>query len=259
MSDATVKKKLKDAQFSVNPVTGLITASIGDAKVEVSADGKTVTTYSKDGVAQEIAIDAARAGEGTQISLSKDFSAAVLNGVTIKQAADGHLVIAAAAGTVVINKPAPANDTAVAAVKEALEPGQTMADGTVYAGLSADGKSRMFAMPEDLCMSETFNEAVKTVSIVNRQKEYGHDDWQIPSLENLRVLQKNQNEGVLKGSFKTAASSGSDCPDWYWSSTDGPHGADSARVVRFADGDENWYPKDFNRLSCRPVRLVPIL
>ena len=150
--------------------------------------------------------------------------------------------------------PAPANDTAAAA-KVALVLGQQTADG-VYAGLTADGKQQIFAMPTDLGVTMTFNDAAKAVKKLNSNKALGHDDWQIPALENVRVLQKNQNEGVLKGTFKTAVSSGSNCPDWYWSSTEDRGNSSNVRIVRFSDGTEGWDHKDDLRLSCRPVRLV---
>jgi hypothetical protein len=150
--------------------------------------------------------------------------------------------------------PAPANDTAAAA-KVALVLGQQTADG-VYAGLTADGKQQIFAMPTDLGVTMTFNDAAKAVKKLNSNKALGHDDWQITALENVRVLQKNQNEGALKGTFKTAASSGSDFPVWYWSSTELRGTSSYVRDVRFSDGDEGWDLKGGYRLSCRPVRLV---
>src|ERR1035437_7553017 len=127
------------------------------------------------------------------------------------------------------------NDTAIAAAKEAPELGQKMKDGSVYAGLTADGKQQIYAMPTDLDVTMTFNDAAKAVKKLNSQKSLGHDDWQIPALENVRVLQKNQNESALKGTFKTAASSGSDCPVWYWSSTENRDGSSGVRIVRFSD------------------------
>jgi hypothetical protein len=102
---------MKNAQFSVNAETGSVTATIGDTRVEISADGKTITAYSRNGIAQEVLAAAPAVEEGVKISLSKDFNTAVVNGVTLRQAPDGCLVIGAAPGTVVISKPA--NDTFV--------------------------------------------------------------------------------------------------------------------------------------------------
>jgi hypothetical protein len=139
--------------------------------------------------------------------------------------------------------------------------GQLTKDG-VYAGLTADGKQQIYAMPKDLDVTKTFNDAAKAVEELNTANAFGHNDWQIGSLDVMRVLQKNQNEGKLAGTFKTASSSGSDCPGWYWSST--PHRApnraypDGVDDVHFSNGDEYWGYKVFSRLNCRPVRLLPV-
>jgi hypothetical protein len=188
------------------------------------------------------------------ISLGDDFGEAIVkvNGAEIHVSADGTVV-----------KPAPANDTAIAAAQVAL--GQQTADG-VYAGLTADGKQQIYAMPTDLDVTMTFNDAAKAVRKLNRNKALGHDDWQIPSLENVRVLYKNKDKGALKGTFNTYGGNkgrGSDFPGWYWSSTEVRGHSSSVYSVRFSgcyeDGVyEDWDHKDDFRLSCRPVRLVPV-
>ena len=251
---ASAKKEIQDVQVNVGK--DLSTVTIGDFRVEVSADGKKVTAYTKDGVEAKAAGTAAAAEKGTKISISEDFNAIVLNGVTIEQAADGHLVITVPPGVTVIHKPAPANDTSAIA----LLSGQKMADGSVFAGMTADGKQQIYAMPEDLDVTMTFNDAAKAVKKLNSQKALGHDDWQIASLENTRVLYKNQNEGALKDTFNTSGNkgSGSSCPVWYWSSTEDRGNSSFVPVVRFSGGDELWVHKDYGRLSCRPVRLVAV-
>src|SRR3954471_9885911 len=93
------------------------TVVIGDAKIEVAADGKKVTAYSDAGV--EINQAEAPKTQGTHFSVTKDFNTIVLNGVTIRHAADGHLVIWAP-GTL-MTKPAPAND---ATPSQAPKPGE---------------------------------------------------------------------------------------------------------------------------------------
>jgi hypothetical protein len=145
------------------------------------------------------------------------------------------------------------NDTSALA----LVAGQKMADGSVFAGLTADGKQQIYAMPTDLDVTMTFNDTAKCVRQLNADKALGHDDWQIPVVENVRVLQMNRNEGALKGTFKTASSSGSVYPGLYWSSTPDRVCTTCVDNVRFSDGSENWDLKDYSRLSCRPVRLVP--
>jgi hypothetical protein len=130
-----------------------------------------------------------------------------------------------------------------------LEIGQQTADG-VYAGLTADGKQQIFAMPTDLDATRSFNDAAEAVERLNDKNTLGHNDWQIPTQEELHVLHVNKDKGALKDTFKTAFSN-SDHADWYWSSSPSGMGG-----VRFSGGREGWHFKDDDRLSCRPVRLV---
>jgi hypothetical protein len=152
----------------------------------------------------------------------------------------------------------PANDTAVADAQVALVLGQKMPDGSVFAGLTPDSKQLIYAMPEDL-VTRTFNDAAERIKSLNAGNAYGQNDWQIGSLDVMRVLQKNQNEGSLKGTFKIA-SSGDDsgCPEWYWSSTPNPAYPILEYAVGFSNGFESWDGKDDLRLNCRPVRLVAV-
>ncbi len=149
---------------------------------------------------------------------------------------------------------------AAAAEKEAHpEIGDQMQDGSVYAGLTEDGTQKIFAMPKDIGVTMIFNDAAQRVAQLNADEALGHNDWQIPVLENLRILQKNQAEGELKGTFKkikTASLGGSDFLNWYWSAAD--NGSSMVHDVCFSDGDEGWITKDSARLSCRAVRLVPV-
>lgn len=187
-----------------------------------------------------------------KITLEGDGDKIIVSGGTeVDIHADGSVDVFTNGG--VKTHPSPANDTA-APVAPVV--GQQTADG-VYAGLTADGKQQIFAMPKDLDVTMTFNDAAKAVEKLNADNALGHNDWQIPAVENLRVLQKNQNEGSLKGTFKTVSSrDGSDCPVWYWSSTEVRDCPSYVWGVRFSDGLGDWDPKDYYRLSCRPVRLV---
>ncbi len=138
------------------------------------------------------------------------------------------------------------------------EIGDRMQDGSVYAGLTEDGTQKIFAMPKDLGVTLTFVDAARAVKKLNADEALGHDDWQIGSLDMMRVLQKNQNTSGLKGSFKTAASCGSGYPDRYWSSTREHYSASIKGSVCFSDGGVTWNLEGFYRHSCRPVRLVPV-
>ncbi len=187
-----------------------------------------------------------------QVSISKDAVTVTLNGKKVEITPDGNVTVSQND-----NRTAPANDTAIKAAKDALELGTKMADGSVYAGTTAEGKL-IFALPQDLDVTMTFNDAAKAVKKLNKDKALGYNDWEIPSLENLRILQKNKDEGSLKGTFNLTGNrgSGSDYPDFYWSSTENRVLSSVVPNVRFSDSYEDWDRKGTTRLSCRPVRIV---
>lgn len=144
---------------------------------------------------------------------------------------------------------------------ENLEIGQLMKDGTVYAGNTSDGIYQIYAMPEDLDVALTFNKAVKAVHELSSEEALGHDDWQIGSLDVLKVLFKNQDKGALKNSFNTVnEEKGFECRDWYCSSeiSDNIRHRGYIERMRFSDGVHGLVHSDNARLSCRPVRLVPV-
>jgi len=142
----------QDVQVSV----GKDFVIMGCDRVEVSADGKIVTAYTKDGVETKAASGAAtregaiseevvpRSRDGN-IHISADFKTVVLNGAVIERAVDGHLVISSP-GTV-ITKPGPANESASKASHEigAIE---TTGEhkGEIYGGIyPADNKPIWFS------------------------------------------------------------------------------------------------------------------
>ena len=100
--------------------------------------------------------------------------------------------------------------------------------------------------PHDLPETMTYNDAVKSVEKLG-------GGWRIPTLEELKLMYKNKD-----ASFCTKPSSGSDAPDWYWSSAPNRDYTSYVDIVRFSDGYEGWDGKDHGRLSCRPVRLSPV-
>lgn len=140
--------------------------------------------------------------------------------------------------------------------------GAKMADGSVFAGLTHDGKHRIFAMPVDRGLVGKFNDAAKAVEEMNENKTLGHDDWQIPNFKDLQVLYKNMNEGALKGTFKTVvpgdseSDHGSYWPNNYFSSTKDKIFSNLILSVCFSTGYEGCGRIDVHRFSCRPVRLV---
>ena len=133
----------------------------------MSADGRRATAYA-DGV-ETRAAGSATATEGTQISVRKGFNGVVLNGVTIEQAGDGHLVITAP--FTVFIKNAAANDS---------EPnvGDRMRDGTIYAGISPDTGRKMFTTAADAALTMKWKTAMDYAAGLEAP---GHDDWRVPS------------------------------------------------------------------------------
>ena len=200
------------------------TVEIGAAKIEVSADGKKVTAYANGVETRASAISSTLPAEGTHIDISKGFNAVVLNGVTIEQAADGHLVITAP-GTVFMKSPA-ANDSEPQA-------GDRMADGTIYAGISPDTGMKMYATAADASLTMKWKKAMDYAAGLDA---HGHQDWRVPSKGELNLLWENRDKGALKGTFNVT---GSFPAGWYWSSTQ--TGTNFAWGQRFSDGIQNWY------------------
>ena len=128
-------------------------------------------------------------------------------------------------------KPAAANDTAISAAKAALEIGDKMADGTIYAGISPDTKRPMYAAPADAPRNMTFNKAEK---YAKNLEVGGKKGFRVPTKAELDVLFQNREKGALKGTFNLT---GLDPDGYYWSST--PGSDISAWAQRFSDGDQN--------------------
>lgn len=100
--------------------------------------------------------------------------------------------------------------------------------------------------PEDLPETMTWVKANEYVNAMG-------GGWRIPTLEELKLMYLHKES---LGGFRTATYSGSEFPDWYWSSTECRDYPTGVHGVRFSDGYEDWSLKDYGRLSCRPVRLV---
>ncbi len=93
------------------------------------------------------------------------------------------------------------------------EIGQRIEGGTVYAGVCPSTGQEIHAMPEDAGIVLTFNEAARYVTEVNARNTLGHNDWRLPTREELAVLNAAQNQGTLKGTFNTTGANSS----WYLS------------------------------------------
>ena len=143
---------------------------------------------------------------------------------------------------------APADDAAIKAATDALEAGDRMQDGSIFAGISPYTGKPMFAMPADANLTMTFNEAAQYAKDLNGAKTLGHDDWRVPTRAELNVLFLNREKGALKGTFNLT---GSDPSGWYWSGT--PFSDVYAFGQRFSDGLQGNYGRNFDS-SVRCVR-----
>ncbi len=222
------------------------TLLLDDARVEVSADGKKVTAYTDAGVEARGATPDDDAAHGTNINISSDFNKFVLNGVCIERAADGHLVVTAAAVTVVhkqaaandANWDAPAKEKAKTAEKP-LRVGQMMEDGTKFTGMSPDTGKPMFVAPADEPATLSFNAAAARAA--EKSKETGKE-YRIPSQAELNAIFNNR---AALGGFND------NLAPWYWSSTSSI-GA-GKQCQSFRDGSQG-YDAVTGRLSVRLVR-----
>jgi len=98
--------------------------------------------------------------------------------------------------------------------KAAPKIGDEMADGTIYAGISPDTNTPMYATPKDAPWPYyTFNEAAE---YAKKLDAHGHHDFRVPSQSELDVLYQNRDKGKLKGTFNET---GSEPAGWYWSSS----------------------------------------
>jgi hypothetical protein len=123
--------------------------------------------------------------------------------------------------------------------------GDTMPDGTVFAGISLDTGKKMYALPADAEVTMTFNEAAEYAKRLSQKKYLGHDDWRVPTKSELIGL---FNSRVAIGAFNI---SGSYPAGWYRSAS--PYGDLSAWEQRFSDGAQQ-YNGNGNRSSVRLIR-----
>jgi hypothetical protein len=178
-----------------------------------------------------------------EISLGEDFDVVVkVNGVTIEVDADGS-IDAYTNGAVKVHPVA--NDDSKPSAKAEPQPGDRMADGTVFAGISPDTNKSMYALPKDALLTYTFNEAQKYALGLNKQRAHDHDDWRVPTKKELGVLFNNR---AAIGGFNVT---GSRPAGWYWSSSQGYF--NGAWAQRFSDETQRYGTKGYDS-SLRCVR-----
>jgi hypothetical protein len=133
-----------------------------------------------------------------------------------------------------------------------MQIGDKMADGSIYAGMSPETYKPMYVMPEDAFLAIDFNQAAKYAEKLNAQNALSHNDWRVPTKEELNLLYKNKNKGSLKGTFNET---GSPSDGWYWSATDATFRGTGALASsqRFKDGFDYGMSMD-QKASVRCVR-----
>jgi hypothetical protein len=170
--------------------------------------------------------------------------------------------------------------------QEELKPGTTMADGTMFGGVTSDNKYRIFITPKDLGVAMGFNRATKRIARLAKKNAYGHDDWQMGSKDVMEVLRENRDKGFLRGIFNGTWKSKSALNpmtrlSWrYWTSTKdeevsrwtigGGRAHDSYNYVNFRDDSRGYDGVSSSGFSAAlsgvvdglysaiPVRLTPI-
>ncbi len=94
------------------------------------------------------------------------------------------------------------------------KPGDRMADGTIYAGISPDTHKAMYTTPADASLTMKWKKAMDYAAGLDA---HGRHDWRVPTKAELNVLWENRDKGALKGTFNVT---GSAPAGWYWSSTE---------------------------------------
>lgn len=111
--------------------------------------------------------------------------------------------------------------------------GAVAADGSLFAGLSPETNTLLFVMPHSAGVRKTFNEASEYTAELCRARALGHDDWRLPTREELAYIFAIKKDGPLSEAFNTSASV------WYWSSS--PDVESKVWQKRFDSGGEGSY------------------
>jgi hypothetical protein len=183
-------------------------------------------------------------GNAREIDLGEDFGDVVVkaNGARLEIRSDGS-IDAYTNGAVKVHPTA--NDDSKPSAKAAPQPGDKMADGTVFAGISPDTNKPMYTTAKDAPLTHTFNQAQKYAAALNKENAHDHDAWRVPTKGELNVLFNNR---AAIGGFDI---SGSYPAGWYWSSSQFYDGL--AWAQRFSDGGQYFSSKNFDS-SLRCVR-----
>jgi hypothetical protein len=170
----------------------------------------------------------ALAGE-TSVTLGNGDAATVQGGGSVTVYTDDSIIVRPAVNGA--STPAP-------------KAGDRLADGTIYAG------NNFAATPADAPGSYIWTNGKRYCEDLVSN---GHDNWTLPTKDQLNHLYQNKNTGSFAGTFNESNS----LATYYWSSEKQANFLSFAWLQRFTDGGGGWGPKDDFELSVRCVRAEP--
>lgn len=191
---------------------GLCEVTVGGVKIAAISSNGNVTTFTNKALVTKTASRTAKKVKG--IEIGQAFNAVAVYGTKVKIAKDGVLTV---------------HTKGIVTAKMALDtmPGDAMADGTVYVGVSPETGNPLFATPADApaTMSlEAAEEYAKSLEIG------GKKDFRLPSKAELELVFKVRNSGVLAETFNTR---GNSFAGNYWLKPASTYGVCG---LRFSDG-----------------------
>ncbi len=133
-------------------------------------------------------------------------------------------------------------------IAAARKPGDQLENGTIYAG------NGFIAAPKDAPRLLDWDEGKRYCENLVTN---GHNDWQLPTKDQLDHLYQNRNTGDFAGTFVTTKS-GVDWGHWYRSRTEWDSKA-HAWNQNFTDGSGGWSHKNPKEKSVRCVHKAPQL
>ncbi len=181
--------------LQLNVANGVTTLTLSGKKVEITSIGD-VTVYTNDDVQRATAPAEGELAADNKITVGKNFDSITAYNATIETATDGGLAVTAASKVQIKH----------AEEADALKAGTALEDGTVFVGKRADG-TEVFVAGEDVMESEgkrlsiAFNDAAKQVAKLNKENYLGHNDWRIPTEEELDLIHQSRNKKDLGKTF----------------------------------------------------------
>lgn len=132
------------------------------------------------------------------------------------------------------------------------EIGEAVEDGTIYAGMSPSTLKPMYVLPRNVPGSFSFEDAEAQAAKMRAEKHLGHDDWRVPTLQEIRELWKYKNDGSLRNTFNWASSFQEGYFPTYWTSspTNDPV---RAWAFDFRDGQQR---SNLTRTATLSVRII---